>query len=76
MDDVFSTENNSKDIQNFRLKLKSIFKCSEGGVLKWCLGMEIIQGDSFISINQDQYIAQKLIEFDDFLERNVRSRGR
>ena len=65
VDDVLSTVNDSKDIQHFRSKLKSRFKCSEGGVLKWCLGMEVIQGDSFISINQDQYVAQKLIEFDD-----------
>ena len=34
--------------------------------------MEVIQGDSSISINQDQYVAQKLIEFDDFLEKRVK----
>ena len=43
VDDVLSTGNDSKDIQNFRSKLKSRFKYSEGGVLNWCLGMEVIQ---------------------------------
>ena len=72
VDDVISTGTDSNQVQNFRKALKAKFKCSEGGLLKWGLGMEIIQDSTGISINQDQYIASKLLEFDDFLAKDVK----
>ena len=71
VDDVIATGSNDAEVQNFRAKLKSKFKCSEGGLLDWSLGMEVVQHENGISLNQKQYVLQKLDEFNDFLEPNV-----
>jgi hypothetical protein len=70
VDDTITTGANVKDIDDFRLKLKTRFKCSEGGLLNWCLGMEVKQLDGSISLNQTQYLAGKIAEFELFLDTN------
>ena len=72
VDDVISTGSNDPEVQRFRTKLKTKFKCSEGGLLDWSLGMEITQDKNGISISQQQYVQQKLVEFEEFLEPNVK----
>ena len=71
VDDVISTGSDDEEVQKFRKALKSKFKCSEGGLLDWCLGMEVYQDSNGIKISQKQYIAQKLEEFKDYLKPNV-----
>ena len=72
VDDVITTGNDLTAVEQFRENLKKLFKCSEGGLLKWCLGMEVTQNDTGIKLNQNQYISQKLKEFDDCLETNIK----
>ena len=40
--------------------------------MEWCLGMEVKQEDGCILVNQNQYIQQKLIEFDYLLQPNLK----
>jgi hypothetical protein len=72
VDDVITTGSDESKVTEFRTALKKRFKCSEGGLLNWALGMEIIQESGIISLNQNQYINQKLIEFDSFLEKDTK----
>jgi hypothetical protein len=72
VDDVISTGSNDERVAEFRSALQRRFKCSKGGLLTWALGMEIIQDSFKISINQNQYVQQKLNEFTDFLEENTK----
>ena len=46
VDDIISTGSQYSNLQEFRSKLKSRFKCSEGGTLDWCLGMEVENGEN------------------------------
>ena len=71
VDDVISTGTNDIEVQKFRKALKSKFKCSEGGILEWCLGMEVQQSADGIRLNQKQYVTQKLEEFKDHLKPNI-----
>jgi len=71
VDDILSSGSDNEEVHIFRKVLKSKFKCSEGGLLEWCLGMEVQQGMDGIKISQSQYILQKLNEFDEFLKPNV-----
>ena len=63
VDDVLSTGSDPQRLSEFRKELKQKFKCSEGGLAEWCLGMKIDQTKNGIMINQDQYIGQKLETF-------------
>jgi hypothetical protein len=60
VDDILSTGNSVVLIEDFRSKLKSRFKCSEGGLLKGCLGIEVNQGINGISLSQESYLLKKL----------------
>ena len=71
VDDVISTGSDDAEVQKFRTSLKGKFKCSEGGLLDWSLGMEVQQGIDGIKISQTQYILQKLDQFKEFLKPNV-----
>jgi len=72
VDDIITTGNDETAIQTFRDALKLRFKCSKGGLLTWVLGMEVIQDQFKISINQNQYVEQKLHEFTQILEPNTK----
>jgi hypothetical protein len=72
VDDIITTGSDEKEIQDFRNALKIKFKCSEGGLLKWALGMEVTQDSFKISMNQNQYVQQKLTEFSEVLDPNTR----
>lgn len=72
VDDVMTTGSNDKEVQKFRKALKNRFKCSDGGILDWSLGMEIIQKSDRIIISQEQYVLQKIEEFKNHLEPNVK----
>jgi len=72
VDDIISTGSHDHSLQKFREKLKSRFKCSEGGALDWCLGMEVQNGEKSLFIHQNQYINQKLEEFSDHLDENTK----
>ena len=63
VDDIISTGSQ---------KLKSRFKCFEGGTLDWCLGMEVENGKKSLFIHQKQYISQKLEEFNEHLDKNTK----
>ncbi len=54
----------------FRKKLRDHFKITDGGPLEWYLGVAFVQNDDFtISLNQNQYVAQKLEEFAPYCEK-------
>ncbi len=72
VDDVISTGSNDEKVAKLRFALQRRFKCSKGGLLTWALGMENIHDSFKISINQNQYVQQKLNEFTDFLEENTK----
>lgn len=72
VDDIISTGTNLDTVNQFRSSFKKQFNCSEGGPMSWCLGMEVKQCDNYISINQNQYISQKLSEFDQYLEPRIK----
>jgi Reverse transcriptase (RNA-dependent DNA polymerase) len=72
VDDTISAGTNKLELDQFRSRLKQKFKCGEGGLLNWCLGMEVSQSQNEIKINQTQYIAGKLQEFSDFLDPKIR----
>ena len=60
------------EVERFRSMLKENFKCSEGGLANWCLGMEILQNENGICLNQNQYVKQKLEEFNHVLEKDIK----
>jgi hypothetical protein len=72
VDDILTTGNSKKAIFNFRKDLKDQFRCSEGEKLNWCVGMEVKQHENEITINQNQYIKQKLEVFNHVLEPNTK----
>jgi hypothetical protein len=63
VDDIISTGTNELEVQMFRNNFKRRFQCSEGGLMNWCLGMEVTQANRKICINQKQYVRQKFEEF-------------
>jgi hypothetical protein len=74
VDDILSTGSNIAVVEDFRSELKSKFKCSEGGLVDWCLGMEVTQHSGGIDLNQNQYVKQKLEEFSHILDNNTKRR--
>jgi hypothetical protein len=63
VDDIISV-GKGKEVDKFRKNLVERFKITAGGLLEWYLGMAFEQyPDGSISINQNQYIDQKLLEF-------------
>ena len=50
-------------INDFKDKMKHSFKMTDLGLLTWYLGMHFTQSDDGITIDQSQYITQKLSTF-------------
>jgi hypothetical protein len=71
VDDIISTGNNNLGIQDFRQSLKRKFKCSEGGKLTGCLGINVIQQENEIILSQEQYLLRKLEEFQSWFTPNT-----
>jgi hypothetical protein len=68
VDDVIVTGSNGEEVQRIRNDIKQRFKCSEGGLLTGCLGMEVTQSESGIILSQETYIRQKLEKYDYLLQ--------
>ena len=72
VDDILTTGNNKSRIEEFRSQLKNKFRCSEGGTLTGCLGIEVRQSENKIELTQEKYLTRKLQEFDKWLLPNVK----
>jgi hypothetical protein len=68
VDDLLTVGKDTAHIENIRASFRKRFKMSGGGNAEWYLSMNIEQAEDFsITLNQSQYIKQKLFEFKDFL---------
>lgn len=63
VDDLFICGKSSSQIVDFKAAMKARFKMSDLGLLTWYLGMHFIQSPQSISIDQTQYISNKLGAF-------------
>jgi hypothetical protein len=64
VDDLFICGSSDSLITEFKDAMKSRYKMSDLGLLTWYLGMHFTQKDDAIYIDQAQYIASKLTEYD------------
>ena len=60
VDDTLST-GKTKAVKAFREKLRSRFKSVIGGLAEHYLALHIVQDRDFISLDQKQYIKDKLV---------------
>lgn len=60
VDDIITAGNNTEE---FRQRLHTHFKMPDSDLLQWYLGIQIIQKNGEIEINQNQYVKSKLQEF-------------
>jgi hypothetical protein len=67
VDDIVTTGSNSKKVAQVRKDLRNRFKMDDGGELRWYLGMDIQQLKDSITLNQSQYLKQKLEQFKAFI---------
>jgi len=72
VDDTLSTGKESA-VNDLRAKLRAKLKCGSGGIAEHYLGIFVTQEKDFISLNQTQYIKDKLAEFAEFLGPNPNS---
>lgn len=61
VDDLFLTRTSKKLINDFKRGMASKFDMSDLGRLTYYLGMEVVQDDQGITLNQRQY-AKKILE--------------
>ena len=67
VDDIV-TIGKGKDVISFRDNLRNHFGITEGGNLEWYLGVAFENGkDGSVTMNQTQYLKDKLIEFDAYI---------
>ncbi|GJW16833.1 ribonuclease H-like domain-containing protein, partial [Tanacetum coccineum] len=63
VDDIIITGNNFCEIEKFKVDLKSKFMIKDLGKLKYFLGIEVIDTDKGICLNQRKYILDLLSEY-------------
>ncbi|GJT04608.1 ribonuclease H-like domain-containing protein [Tanacetum coccineum] len=63
VDDVINTGNNVSKIDKFKVFLKSKFMIKDLGKLKYFLGIEVINTDKGICLNQKKYVLDLLSEY-------------
>ncbi|GJR99016.1 ribonuclease H-like domain-containing protein [Tanacetum coccineum] len=64
VDDIIITGNNISEIKNFKVYLKFKFMIKDLGKLKYFLGIEIIETNKDICLNQRKYVLDLLSEYD------------
>ncbi|GKB80363.1 ribonuclease H-like domain-containing protein [Tanacetum coccineum] len=62
VDDIIITGNNVSEIENFKVFLKSKFMIKDLGKLKYFLGIEVIDIEKGICLNQRKYVLDLLFE--------------
>jgi len=60
IDDLVIAGGNHSDIDKFKLELKSMFQMSDLGLLKYYLGLEVVQSEMGITVSQRAYVAKIL----------------
>ncbi|GJW96197.1 ribonuclease H-like domain-containing protein [Tanacetum coccineum] len=63
VDDIIITGNNISEIEKFKVYLKSKFMIKDLGKLKYFLGIEVIDTDKDICLNQRKYVLDLLSEY-------------
>jgi hypothetical protein len=63
LDDLITAGKQSTELTNFRKSLHKEFNMSDGGKLEWYLGCCFNQTSKGWTIDQNQYVSQKLVEF-------------
>ncbi|GJR81066.1 ribonuclease H-like domain-containing protein [Tanacetum coccineum] len=64
VDDIIITSNNVAEIENFKVFLKSKFMIKDLGKLKYFLGIEVVDTEKGIFLNQRKYVLDLLSEYD------------
>ena len=59
-DDLVITGSHHSDIDKFKLEMKSTFQMSDLGLLKYYLGLEVVQSEAGITVSQRAYAAKIL----------------
>ncbi|KAK1420482.1 hypothetical protein QVD17_22111 [Tagetes erecta] len=63
VDDIILTGNNQSEIQNIKSLLSSTFRIKDLGCLKYFLGMEVLETEEGIVLNQRKYCMELLSDF-------------
>nr|GEV29916.1 ribonuclease H-like domain-containing protein [Tanacetum cinerariifolium] len=63
VDDIIITGNNVVEIENFKVFLKSKFMIKDLGKLKYFLGIEVVDTEKGICLNQRKYVLDLLSEY-------------
>nr|GEV97731.1 ribonuclease H-like domain-containing protein [Tanacetum cinerariifolium] len=63
VDDIIITGNNNSEIEKFKVYLKSKFMIKDLGNIKYFLGIEVINTDKGICLNQRKYVLDLLSEY-------------
>ncbi|GJR69284.1 ribonuclease H-like domain-containing protein, partial [Tanacetum coccineum] len=63
VDDIVITRNDVSEIKIFKLFLKSKFQIKDLGKLKYFLGIEVLENDEGICLNQRKYCIELLYEY-------------
>ncbi|GJS43996.1 ribonuclease H-like domain-containing protein [Tanacetum coccineum] len=63
VDDIIITGNNISEIENFKIYLKSKFMIKDLGKLKYFLGIEVIETNKCICLNQRKHVLNLLSEY-------------
>ncbi|GKA97178.1 ribonuclease H-like domain-containing protein [Tanacetum coccineum] len=63
VDDIIITGNNIAEIEKFKVFLKSKFMIKDLGKLKYFLGIEVVDTDKSICLNQRKYVLDLLFEY-------------
>ncbi|GKB06024.1 ribonuclease H-like domain-containing protein [Tanacetum coccineum] len=63
VDDIIITGNNISEIEKFKIYLKSKFMIKDLGKLKYFLGIEVIETNKGICLNQRKYVLNLLSEY-------------
>ncbi|GJZ41064.1 ribonuclease H-like domain-containing protein [Tanacetum coccineum] len=63
MDDIIVTGNSISKIEKFKVFLKSKFMIKDLGKLKYFLGIEVVDTDKYIFLNQRKYVLNWLLEY-------------
>ncbi|GKD62995.1 ribonuclease H-like domain-containing protein, partial [Tanacetum coccineum] len=64
VDDIIITGNNISEIEKFKVYFKSKFMIKDLGKLKCFLGIEVIDTDKGVCLNQRKYVLDLLFEYD------------
>ena len=63
VDDLILAAKDLRFLESIKDKLKMRFKMQDLGKLKYCLGLEVTEGESYLHISQERYITQMLEKF-------------